>query len=239
MKYFMAFNLACLLFVTGYAQNESKQPLARIIEVTGSAQLEIEPDEVYLSVNLKEYLKDKTKIGLDEIDKEFKKTLANAKIDLKDVSVSGAYGNGYYSYDWWRSRNQKVDFFASKTYTIKLPNLNKYNELMQQLDQKGIEHAYLQRTDHSKIEELRQQVKINALKAAKTKAKLMVEAVGNQLGEVVFIREINEGNYGRPVMYKTMSNMAMEDSNGGGADETISMQKLIIRFEVEAHFLIK
>jgi uncharacterized protein YggE len=69
----------------------------------------------------------------------------------------------------------------------------------------------------------------------------MVESIGNQLGEVVFIREINDGNIYRPVMYKTMANMAMEDgsmSNEGG-DQTIQMEKIKIRFEVEAHFFIK
>lgn len=219
-----------------FAQTEPK-PLPRTIEVTGSAEMEVEPDEVYLSVNLREYMKDKnTKVYLTEIDKEFQKVLAAAKIDLKNVSVEGA--NAYYNYEYWRNEVKRTDFLASKTYSIKLPNLEKYNELMQKLDNKGIENAYLQRTDNSKIEEYRQQVKINALKAAKTKAKLMVESIGSQLGEVVFIREINNGNMYQPIMYKAMSNMAMDAESGGGT-QPVQMQKITIRFEVEAHFFIK
>jgi uncharacterized protein YggE len=188
-------------------------------------------------VSLREYMKDKTtKVYLTDIDKEFKKVLADAKIDLNNVSVQGA--NAYYDYEWWRNRNHKTDFLAAKTYTIKLPNLAKYNELMQKMDNKGIENAWLQRTDHSKIEAYREQVKINALKAAKTKAKGMVEAIGNQLGDVVFIRELNNDNMYRPVMYKAMSNMA-EDASAAGAEQTIQMEKIKIRYEVEAHFLIR
>lgn len=219
-----------------FAQTETKS-FPRTIEVTGSAEMEVEPDEVYLSVNLREYMKDKnTKVYLAEIDKEFQKVLATAKIDLKNVSVDGA--NAYYNYEYWRNEVKRTDFLASKTYVIKLSNLEKYNELMQKLDNKGIENAYLQRTDHSKIEEYRQQVKINALKAAKTKAKLMVESIGSQLGDVVFVRELNNTNMYQPIMYKAMSNMAMDAENGGSA-QPVQMQKMTIRFEVEAHFQIK
>lgn len=214
----------------------AKQPL-RTIEVTGSAEMEIEPDEVYLSVNLREYMNNKTKVYLADIDKEFKKVLADAKIDLSNVSVQSA--NAYYDYQWWRNESHKTDFLAAKTYTIKLLNLAKYNELMQKMDNEGIENAWLQRTDHSKIELYREQVKINALKAAKTKAKGMVESIGSQLGEVVFIRELNNDNMYRPVMYKAMSNMAEDASMAGGADQTIQMEKIKIRYEVEAHFMIK
>ncbi len=239
MKSLSAIILLGFSSLLSFAQTETKLPLQRTIEVTGSAEMEIEPDEVYLSVNLREYMKDKnTKVYLADIDKEFKKVLADAKIDLKDVSVQGA--NAYYNYDWWKNESRKTDFLAAKTYTIKLPNLEKYNQLMQKMDNKGIENAWLQRTDNSKIEEYRQQVKINALKAAKAKAKLMVESIGSGLGDVVFIREINDGNMYRPVMlYK--SNMAMEDASmsNGGADPAIQMEKIKIRYEVEAHFLIK
>jgi uncharacterized protein YggE len=227
-----------LITLTTFAQSDTKS-FPRTIEVTGSAEMDIEPDEVYLSVNLREYIKDKNiKVYLTEIDKEFQKVLSSIKIDLKNVSVQGA--NAYYNYDWWRNQSQKTDFLAAKTYIIKLPNLDKYNELMQKMDSKGIENVYLQRTNNSKIEEYRQLVKMNALKAAKNKAQLMVESIGSQLGEVVFIREINDGNQFRPVMYKTMSNMAMdveESSVGGG--ESIQTETLKIRYEVEAHFVIK
>lgn len=238
MKRLLLTLLCAGLFASTYGQPNPTKPFPRVIEVTGSAEVEVAPDEVYLSVNLREYMKDKTnKVYLNDIDKEFKKSLAALGIDLKNVSVEGA--SAYYNYEWWRSESRKTDFLAGKTYIIKLPNLDKYNELMQKMDMKGIENAWLQRTDYSKMEELRQQVKINALKAAKAKAKAMVESIGSGLGEVVFIREINNGNMYQPMMYKAMANMTMdaESSNGGG--EPVEMQKIKVRFEVEAHFAIQ
>jgi uncharacterized protein len=223
------------------ATAQPEKPINKIIEVTGSAEVEIEPDEIYLSVNLREYMKDKNKVRMDEIDKEFKKALTTLNIELKNVSVEGASAYFNYDWNWYRNESRKTDFLASKTYIIKLPNLEKYNELMQKLDNNGIENAWLQRTEHSKIEEYRQQVKINALKAAKAKAKSMVESIGNQLGDVVFIREVNQGNYYPMLRYKAMSNMAMdgEVASANQSGEPIGMQKIKIRYEVEAHFGIK
>jgi uncharacterized protein YggE len=229
------FLLACSMLFSSFAMfaQTDNHPKVRTIEVTGSAELEIAPDEVYLSVTLREYMKDKNKVTLNEIDKEFKKVLADVKIDLKDVAVEGA--NGYYDYEYWR--NRKTDFLAAKTYVVKLPDLEKYNILMEKMGSRGVESAYLQRTDNSKIETYRQQVKINALKAAKEKAKMMLESIGEQLGEVMLIREINQGYY-PPVMYKSNMAMSAESADGGGG-APVEMQKIKLRYEVEVHFKIK
>lgn len=214
------------------AQN-AEQPKPRTIEVTGSAELEILPDEIYLSVTLREYMKDKTKVTLNDIDKLFTSTLAELKIDKKDVSIESA--NAYYDWDYWKQRN--TEFLASKTYTIKLPDMAKYNLLMQKLDHNGVQNAYMQRTDNSKIEEYRKQVKVEALKAAKEKARLLLEAIGEQPAEVLFIREVNQGNY--YPMYKGAANMSMEAADNAGGGLNADVQKIKLRYEVEAHFRIK
>lgn len=223
-----------------FAQQSEPKSLPRTIEVTGSAEMEVEPDEVYLAVTLKEYMKEKTKVRMDEIETEFKNTLSKLGIPVKDVSVEGASAYFNYDWNWYRNESRRTDFLAAKTYIVKLPNLEKYNELMRKMDSKGIENAWLQRTENSKIEQYREQVKVNALKAAKAKAKTMVESIGNQLGDVVFIREINAGNFYPQPMYKAASNMTLDAesaSNQGG--EQFGMQKIKIRYEVEAHFLIR
>ncbi|MCU0442286.1 MAG: SIMPL domain-containing protein [Bacteroidia bacterium] len=226
--------------ICSFAQQPDQKPIHRTIEVTGSAEMEVEPDEVYLAVTLKEYMKEKTKVRMDEIETEFKNTLSKLGIPLKDVSVEGASAYFNYDWNWYRNESRRTDFLAAKTYIVKLPNLEKYNELMRKMDSKGIENAWLQRTENSKIEQYREQVKVNALKAAKAKANTMVESIGNQLGDVVFIREINAGNFYPQPMYKAMSNMALDAEsapNQGG--EQFGMQKIKIRYEVEAHFMIR
>lgn len=209
--------IMCIGSAQIFSQQQPQQPHQNIIEVTGSAEIEIVPDEIYLNVTIREYMKNSNnKVEIGEIDKAFKNMLADLKIDMKNVSIAGA--NGYHTYTWYRQK--KSDFLAAKTYVIKLGDMQKYNEMMEKIDPKGVESVYIQRVSHSKIEEYRKQVKVQALKAAKEKAKLLVEAVDQQLGNIVLIRERNNDFYygGNLPMMKTMSNTAMaEDAEIGRA----------------------
>ncbi len=226
----MLMGLSALALV---AQPTVQSPKEKIIQVTGSAEMEVEPDEAYLSINLREYISDKTKHKLDEIDRNFRKVLDELKIDLKHVTIESV--SGYHDWDYWR--NKHTDFMASKTYLVKLPDMSKYNVLMEKLDMNGIQSVYLQKTDHSKIEEYRKKVKIDALKAAKEKARLLLESIGEQLGEVIFVRENNQNYY---PMYKNIANMAMDTgAQERGATMNAGLQKIKLRYEVEAHFKIK
>lgn len=216
------------------AQQLSIQPQQPIIEVTGSAELEIIPDEIHVSVTLREYLIDRKKVLITEIEKEFRSTLDKLKIDAKQVSLESVYGN--YDYDY--KTNKRGEFLNAKVYRIKFADLEKYNQLVTMLDKKGIENVYISSTSHSKIEEYRRQVKVEALKAAKAKADLMLQALNKKTGEVMLVRE-RDNNMGYPMPYlKAQSNMAMESDAANAPSEPIEMQKIKIRYEVEAHFII-
>lgn len=182
--------------------------------------MEVLPDEIYLSISLREYMNDKNKVRLDEIDKHFMKVMNELKIDKKDLAIEGAAG----FYNWDYHRQKETDFLASKTYILKLTDLNGYNRLMEKLDNKGIQHVYLQRKSHSKIEEYRQKVKINALNAAKEKARLMLESIGEQMGEVVLIKETGNDAY-YPMQRAMISNTAMDGGMPQESGNESDMQK--------------
>ena len=225
--------LVTLLFIWPVQAQQPNQP---IIEVTGSAELEIIPDEINVSVTLREYLNDKKKVYLAEIEKEFRSVLDKLKIDTKQISLESVYGN--YDYDY--KTNKRGEFLNAKVYRIKFADLEKYNQLVTMLDKKGIENVYISSTSHSKIEEYRRQVKVEALKAAKVKADLLLQALNKKTGEVMLIRE-RDNNMGYPMPYlKAQSNMMVEADEGEGnaSLEPIEMQKIKIRYEVEAHFII-
>jgi hypothetical protein len=75
-----------------------------------------------------------------------------------------------------------------------------------------------------------------ARKAAKEKADLSLAALGKHTGDVQLIRE-RDNNMGfmQPMYLK--SNVAM-DLNSESGGQPIEMQKLKLRYEIEAHFLI-
>jgi uncharacterized protein YggE len=66
----------------------------------------------------------------------------------------------------------------------------------------------------------------------------MVESIGSLLGEVVFIKEINNSNMYQPMLYESMSNRVLNAQSSASA-EPVQMQKIKVEYEIEAHFLIK
>ena len=84
---------------------------------------------------------------------------------------------------------------------------------MASIDPKGIAYTNIESYDYSKLEALKKELKIKALKAAKEKATYMVEALGNKLGSVLDIQEINneifpQQNYRSNMMMKASSDLA-------------------------------
>lgn len=237
MKKFSVFMLGLILSTATLFAQQQQQQQQQIptIEVTGSAELEIIPDEIYVSVTLREFMHDKKKQNIADIEKEFRSVVEKLKIDTKQIALEGVFG----SYDYDYKTNKRGEFLNAKTYVIKFGDLEKYNQLVLMLDKKGIENIYIQRTGHSRMEEFRRQVKVEALKAAKVKSDMMLQALGKKTGEVLLVRE-RDNNMGYPMpMYKANVAMAMDmNAEGAAAQQPVEMQKIKLRYEVEVHFVI-
>jgi len=58
------------------------------IEVTGEGEMEIIPDEIFISFTLKERYDGKTKIAIDTQEKELKQKLLKLNFDLKNLTLA-------------------------------------------------------------------------------------------------------------------------------------------------------
>ena len=210
----------------------------RKIVVTGTAELEVIPDEIYFSISLREYFKDeknqKDKIALETLEKQLLEALKTAGLPRENLSVSGVSG-----YRDWNGRKKPQYFLASKQYQLKLSNLQNINELLAKVDDRGIESVNVARVEHSKKEQFKKEVKINALKSAKEKAGYLLESIGSGLGDVLEIVELEDGYYApAPVMAQYSLRMAkMEDA--AAPEATIEYQKIKFNYRMSAAFRIK
>ena len=69
------------------AQNEVFKG-EHFIEVTGTAKLEIEPNEIYTIVRLREFEENKTKTPLEKLEKDFMAALKQAGIDRARLELA-------------------------------------------------------------------------------------------------------------------------------------------------------
>ena len=154
--------------VTGFAQTV-QNPFPKTITVNGSAEMELIPDEIYVIVDLKEYQKKGSpKVNIETIKSDF---LRKAKsIGLPDSSITIASYDGYNGNPWLWKKNKKDELLASISYQIKLKSSKQMDDLVNILDDDATQNFSIVRTASSRETEIRKQLKIQAVKAAKEKA---------------------------------------------------------------------
>lgn len=241
MKQLLTAILALFIAYSSLAQtNTNPNPYPRTIEVSGSAETDIIPDEIYVTVTLKEYEKRGVgKIDLEKIKSDF---LGFCKgIGLADSAVSIASYQGSNAYPWWRKRRSKDELYASISYQLKFNNSKKMDELVAKLDEDATQNFAISRIWHSKMAEYRMKLKVEATKAARNKAGYMAEAIGEKIGEAVSIIEPEEGTTALPLFANTMSqaNVRYRAAADMPEEEGVEFKTIRLRFEVKAVFALK
>src|SRR5216684_4065126 len=95
----------------------------------------------------------------------------------------------YYYYDYYY-RHHHQNYFASKTFTIKLSKPEAIEKLLGGNDSLNYTSASITRFDNSNKKAYRDTLKIQALKAARKKAEMLLNSIGEELGPVISITEI-------------------------------------------------
>lgn len=237
MKKGMLLLAGLFLAITSFAQQVDNKPPVKKIEVNGSAEIEITPDEIYLNIALREYKNKSGKVDISTLEKQLQKAITDAGIPKENFTIENVYGTNYDM--WWRKKKNDQDFLARKQYRLKLNRLDKINLILAGVDEEGIESVNIGSFTHSKMEEYRKEVKIKALQAAKAKADYMLSAIDEKIAGVLEVQEINTDNYVdvRPVMANVM--YAKSRAMDTAAESNIDFKTIKVRAEVRAVFLVK
>ena len=222
--------LIAITFLSFSAFGQINEGNRRTIEVKGSSEIEITPDEIFVAITLKEYKKGNSKVSLDQLEAGLVKAVRKLDIQEEKLRVQNVYG---YNWNWRKKRPD--DFLGSKTFILEVSDLKKMNNLVQMLDPEGLNNMNVQSYSHSEIEKHRKEVKIGAMMAAKEKATYLLESVDEQLGKLVEVQEIDYGY--QPQMARMRSNVALEmDTSGYQSD--LNFQKITLRAEMRVVFEI-
>ena len=223
------------------------------IKVIGTAELEIVPDEIYMSVTLREYTnKEKKKMTIEELEKNLvnyiEKVTTTDKKDIKMDNMS--------AYVLSMKRKNK-DEIITKSYDVKFKNSQQVYMLYSVMDSLSISKAFVSKYSHSKMDEYKKQIKVNAIKAAKEKATYLLEAIGEKVGKAIYVEEktgfvsVNDGTYdnGRESNYRgNISNTISQSYGGsghydlgenGGAGNTIGDKTIKLNYSINAEFAIQ
>ena len=224
--------LLALGLTTIQAQNGEKNFIDKpYIEVTGKAEMEVIPDQIYLNIVINE--KDnKGKVVLAQSEKSMIERLKALGIDTKkDLSVKDMSSNFK---NYWLKNSE---IMASKEYELLVTSAQTAGRVLQEMEKIGISNVSVSRVDHSQIEQYRRTVKVNAVKVAREKATDMAEAISQKTGKAIYIQEIENNFYAQRNL---ASNMMMKVRGTEMADAEsvpdIEFEKIRLEYQVIVKF---
>lgn len=228
--------LACLA-MSFHAQTLTSEP--RVIEVSGSAERWITPDEFTFKIILLERMENKQKITIEQQEAALRRELTTLGIDVeKDLSVydiASAY-----------IRQKKVkDVLSLKDYQLKLRDPNKIARLQDLADRLNVHRLELEKSEHSEITRLRRETKMDAMKAAKEKADYLMASIGQRAGKPFYVREEPDETpryqlAGSNAVSNTYSNISSESrGRADNSDDALSFSQIRLRYVIVAKFEIE
>ncbi len=211
-----------LFFLGGIVQAQEAKTVPQI-SVSGEGKIKVTPDEALIKVAVENTAKDAAEVKKknDEVVDRVLKLIKQHGIPSSDYQTQSV--NLYKNYDY---NTKKYNYVANQTISIHLKALSKYDKLMMDLVDSGINSIQSIEFKSSKIKEYESQARKKAMLDAKQKAEDYASVlVGQKVGKALIISE-NEIVNAIPLSYE-MKTMAMADS-GAMPKETLAIGEIEI-----------
>ncbi len=192
--------LMLILSTCFLAQDLDKVPQ---ITVSGNAEVLVEPDEAYISLDVTKLNKDlaiakmqndETTAKILEVTRRFNiptqnVSIRNISVEMKNRIVRDPKKPVYDEDGDLSGEKIFLGFEVSKTVRIKFLELNKFEELFGELLKTGVTEVNSVSFETSKLRQYKDQARDMALNAAKEKATAMAGAIGQTIGKAIRITE--------------------------------------------------
>lgn len=164
----------------GQTKNFIDQPY---IETTAKVDSLVKPDIIYLDILLQE--KDnRNKVSVEELENMMATKLESLGIDLKKQLTLSDLASNFKKYFL-----KQKDVLKSKAYKLKVFDAQTAGKVLVELENIWISNVTLDKTEYSKIEELKLDLKSKAVKKAKKQAEYLVEPLNQKIGGALFIAD--------------------------------------------------
>lgn len=234
MKKLIKLMLAVILTLTSIAAT-AQQDNKAYINQDATAEREVVPDELYLSITINE--KDnKGKVTLETQQNKMIDTLKSLGIDVeKNLAIN--FMGSQISYSAFK---RNINPRTQAVYTLKLTDAVTMQKVISLLEADDITNIQLTKTKYSRADELCRELGAEAVKKAKAEATILAEAIGQSIGPAIYINswKSQTGNP-QPRMYKAARVIVEEANDAVTANEPqIEVGKITFSVNVNIRFLL-
>lgn len=163
-----------------FAQGSFTHP--RIISVTGIAEIRVAPDQVRLALGVDSHDKELA-VAKANNDNRVKKLMALAHaagVDTKNIQTSALTMGPEYSDE---KIPKLLGYQVSQVITVTLTDLSKYEELMTSSLKAGVNRVHGVSFSVADPKKYREEARLQAVRAAREKAKAMAAELGQTIGK--------------------------------------------------------
>lgn len=177
-----------------FAQNKNflDQPY---LETVAEVDTLVIPDRIFLEIEIQES-DTKGKVSAEELEMRLINALKTLGIDIeKQLSLADI------SSDFKKYTLKRSDILKDKSFELLVYDAQSVGRVLYELEKLEIANVRLLRTEYSKMESLKAQLKAKAILKAQNNGKIMTDALGQKLGKAIYISD-SGSQYGvEPIGY--------------------------------------
>jgi uncharacterized protein YggE len=178
----------------------------------------------------------KSKVDISQLENQLETAVKAAQIPKEDFTI-----NNVSAYNYLVQKKKNPGLLVSKQYTIRFHDLDKFNAIVTSLNPNGVKSTNVVKIDYSRKDELRKQLLIDALNAAKSKAEYLLNGLNEKSGKIISLTESDNTNQDyalfNRMVFKSMTSQSYNENNIG-SDSDIDVKKIKLSFQVNAVFEI-
>lgn len=193
MKKILLMAAAAVMFAAA-AEAQQSESYPSYVAVNGEAEREVTPNEIYVGITIDESDSRSGKITVEQQERKMIEQLRKLGIDVdKDLQVGNMSGD-LKSYMLRRDRVQ-----TQKSYVLKVTNAEMLGRVFQALGEINISKMNLIKATRSDLEQIKMELRAEAMKNAQQAASALAGAIGQRIGKAFMIMDNNY--YGGGVVY--------------------------------------
>lgn len=173
-----------IIFIGNLTFGQSKNFIDQhYLETTAKVDTLIKPDIIYLDILIREK-DEKNKISVEELENNMAEKLKILGIDVQKQLILSDLSSNFKKYFI-----KQKDIMKSKAYKLKVFDAQTAGKVIVGLEDIGISNVSLDKTEYSKIEELKLKLKSKAVAKAKMQAEYLIAPLNQKITKALFITD--------------------------------------------------
>ena len=213
-----------------FTLSATAQEAENYIQVNGLSEIEVVPNQIYLSIVLDES-DTKGRQAIESQRREMVTLLKKIGIDTdKSLSIEDMSSNYF----------KRGNSLSKASYQLLLSSSEQVVKVYDSLATIGISDINIVRVSHSDIEQFKSQCRKEAMINAKKVATELAEAIGQSVGSCIYIydanRDVTHTYHNDRIVMRAMAKATNETTTI--EEEPIEFKKIKLSYSVNAKFLI-